>query len=146
MLCFAELPWPASKQMIPQSEPGVEVVMWRKREMAFQFHSLQPVGDTVGAPWWGRAASFGALVGLAAQEQLPPGTGLGRGCRHTGVVGGLRIHEWRHLVNWNVCDGQGSASGAPGTRRPFKGLTWQGDVWRRPCSVLCSSGRACVVV
>lgn len=92
-LCFAELPWPASKQMIPQSEPGVEVVMWGKREIAFQFRSLQPVGDTAGAPWWGRAVSFGALLGRAAQEQFPPGPG-GRKRLQAHRRGGRAARPW----------------------------------------------------
>ena len=73
--CFAELSWPASEQMIPRSETEVEMVMWRKRDTALQFHSLQPVGDIVSALWWGRPVLFGAFVGHAVQEQFPPGTG-----------------------------------------------------------------------
>lgn len=34
----------------------------------------------------------------------------------------------------------------PGTCSPFKEQPWQGHVCRRHCSVLCSSGRACVGV
>lgn len=49
--------------------------MWRKRNIAFQFHSLQPVSDIVSAPWRGHAVLFRALVGHAAQEQFPAGAG-----------------------------------------------------------------------
>lgn len=127
-LCFVQFPRPAAEQMRPWAEPGVEVVMWRETGCDFQCHSFQPAGDIVSAA----RSSFSLAQSLRGGCRYSLGVSTAHPCTNASC----RIYRTLEAVLLVL----------PGIAGPFKEQTWQVHVWRRHCSVLCSSGRTCVGV